>query len=226
MHKKLYLAGFKTLLWSDMDFLVVKKAIGIGIFLAFMLGPVFFMLIQTSILKGFRAAFAFDLGVILADVIFLFAAFHGSKSFISEVKDNPWLYYAGGLIMIIYGIVMFVRKTKEVILDDKLVVTNTSRYSTLFINGFLLNFINVGVLGFWVGMIVVFGAEFDMDGNKVFNFFAIVVLSYLATDIGKILLAKKLRQKMTPAITYKMKRGMGILLVLFGISLILKGLYF
>jgi threonine/homoserine/homoserine lactone efflux protein len=32
-----------------------------GIFLSFMIGPVFFILIETSITKGFRAALAFYL---------------------------------------------------------------------------------------------------------------------------------------------------------------------
>ncbi len=209
-----------------MDILHIKKAIGIGVFLAFMLGPVFFMLIQTSILKGFRAAFAFDLGVISADALFLFLAYFSSRTLLTDVKDNPWLYYIGGVIMSVYGAITFYKKkTKEIVMDEKLVVPTTSRYPALFAKGFLLNFINVGVLGFWLGMVVVFGAEFQMDGKMVFQFFALVILAYLATDIGKILLAKKLRQKMTPSITYKMKRGMGIILFLFGISLIVKGVY-
>ncbi len=209
-----------------MDFFEIKKAVIIGVFLSFMLGPVFFMLIQTSILKGFRAAFVFDLGVILADIIFLYIAFHGSKSLVSEVKNNPWLYYAGGVIMVLYGLMMIYRRPKEVIMDEKLVVTNQNKYSALFIKGFFLNFINVGVLGFWVGMMVVFGAEFQMDGHKVFRFFAIVVFSYLLTDVGKILLAKTLRKKMTPYRTYMLKKIMGLILILFGLSMVLKGMYF
>ena len=32
-----------------------------GILLSFMIGPVFFILLETSIIKGFRAALVFDL---------------------------------------------------------------------------------------------------------------------------------------------------------------------
>jgi len=39
-----------------------------GLFLSFMVGPVFFILLETSITKGFRAAMAFDLGVVLGDI--------------------------------------------------------------------------------------------------------------------------------------------------------------
>lgn len=41
-----------------------------GIFLSFMIGPVFFILLETSIIKGFRAALVFDLGVVLGDIVF------------------------------------------------------------------------------------------------------------------------------------------------------------
>jgi threonine/homoserine/homoserine lactone efflux protein len=49
-----------------------------GIFLSFMIGPVFFILLETSILKGFRAAIVFDLGVILGDIVFIGIAYLGS----------------------------------------------------------------------------------------------------------------------------------------------------
>ena len=51
-----------------MDIYDIKNAIFFGFFLSFMIGPVFFMLIQTSIVKGVRAAVTFNLGVILGDV--------------------------------------------------------------------------------------------------------------------------------------------------------------
>ncbi|GAA6773638.1 hypothetical protein AAGS39_44020 [Flavobacterium sp. CGRL2] len=41
-----------------------------GLFLSFMVGPVFFILLETSITKGFRAAIVFDFGVVLGDIFF------------------------------------------------------------------------------------------------------------------------------------------------------------
>ena len=48
-----------------------------GIFLSFMIGPVFFILLETSIIKGFRAAIVFDLGVVLGDIVFISIAYLG-----------------------------------------------------------------------------------------------------------------------------------------------------
>jgi len=207
-----------------MTFIEIKDAILIGFFLSFMIGPVFFMLIQTSIIKGARAAIAFDLGVILGDVVFILIAYYGSKSLLEQIKDDPRLFYIGGLILLVYGLITYLDKSqKRVIQDETLVLPEKTNYIKLFLKGFLLNFINVGVLAFWLGMIVIVGSNLQMNPTKIFNYFTVILVSYLITDIGKIVLAKQLKKKLTPKITYKVKRIMGIILMVFGIVLILKG---
>jgi len=207
-----------------MTFIEIKDAVLIGFFLSFMIGPVFFMLIQTSIIKGARAAIAFDLGVILGDVVFILIAYYGSKSLLEQIKDDPRLFYIGGLILLVYGLITYLDKSqKRVIQDETLVLPEKTNYIKLFLKGFLLNFINVGVLAFWLGMIVIVGSNLQMNPTKIFNYFTVILVSYLITDIGKIVLAKQLKKKLTPKITYKVKRIMGVLLMVFGIVLILKG---
>lgn len=207
-----------------MTFFELKEAILIGFFLSFMIGPVFFMLIQTSIIKGARAALSFDLGVVLGDIIFIFIAYYGSKSLLEEIKDDPRLFWIGGLILLVYGLVTYLDKSqKRIIQDETLVLPEKTNYKKLFLKGFFLNFINVGVLAFWLGLIVVLGPNLQMNPAKIFNYFALIIASYFITDIGKILLAKQLIKKLTPAVTYKVKRAMGIMLMVFGFILILKG---
>jgi len=207
-----------------MGFTEIKDAVFIGFFLSFMIGPVFFMLIQTSITKGARAALAFDFGVILADIVFILIAYYGSISLLEHIKDDPRLFFIGGLILLVYGLITFLDKTqKRAINDETLVLPVKSNYVKLGLQGFLLNFINVGVLAFWLGMIVVVGSSLKMHPGKIFNYFAVILLSYLATDIGKIVLAKQLKKNLTPKVIYKIKRVMGIILIIFGFVIIIKG---
>lgn len=207
-----------------MTFYELKEAIIIGFFLSFMIGPVFFMLIQTSIVKGARAALSFDLGVVLSDVVFILIAYYGSKSFMEEIKDDPRLFFVGGSILLVYGLITYLDKSqKRTIQDETLVLPEKTNYKKLFLKGFLLNFINVGVLAFWLGMLVIVGSNLQMNSAKIFNYFALIIVCYLITDIGKILLAKQLIKKLTPSVTYKIKRAMGIMLMVFGLVLILKG---
>lgn len=207
-----------------MNFHEIKEAVIIGFFLAFMIGPVFFILIQTSIIKGFRAAIAFDFGVVVADIVFILMAYYGSKSLLERIKDDPRLFFIGGIILVIYGLITYLDKSqKRVIQDESLVLPERTNYFKLIIKGFLLNFINIGVLAFWLGLIVVIGPNLEMNSSKIFNYFSIIILSYVVTDIGKIVLAKQLKRKLTPSIIYKIKRTMGVLLMIFGIALMLKG---
>ncbi|MDD3722491.1 MAG: LysE family translocator [Lutibacter sp.] len=208
-----------------MTFYELKEAILIGFFLSFMIGPVFFTLIQTSIVKGARAAFSFDLGVVLGDIVFILIAYYGSKSFLEEIKDDPRLFYFGGSILLIYGLITYLDiSQKRTIQDETLVLPEKTNYKKLFLKGFFLNFINVGVLAFWLGLLLIVGSNLQMNPTKIFNYFALIIVSYLITDIGKILLAKQLIKKLTPAVTYKIKRAMGIMLMIFGLLLIIKGL--
>lgn len=203
-------------------------ALPLGVFLAFLLGPVFFVLLETAAIKGFRAAFAFDLGVILADVIFLFIAYLSTTKLLASIKDDPALFIFGGVILTTYGVMSFLR-TKKVLRqeDDTPEIRKLSKsdYLGLAGKGFLLNFINIGVLGFWLGLIIVFGPKLDMQQDRIMVFFGSVLGTYLVLDIFKILLAKKLNRKLTPNRIYVMKKGISILLIVFGGLLIFKGLF-
>ncbi|WP_428741614.1 LysE family translocator [Tenacibaculum sp.] len=207
-----------------MDFYDFKNAFLVGVFMAFMIGPVFFMLIKTSILKGARAAIAFDLGVILGDISFMLIAYYGSRSLLEEIKDDPRLFLIGGLVLIIYGLLTYLDKNnkKETEASD-VIIPESNNYLKLLLKGFFLNFINIGVLAFWLGLIVVIGPTYDMNPTYLFWYFATVIAGYGITDLGKILLAKQLKSKLTPLVIYRIKRGMGVLLIVFGAVLMLKG---
>ncbi|MCL7761931.1 LysE family translocator [Polaribacter sp. Z014] len=209
-----------------MDIYDFKNAFLIGFFMAFMIGPVFFMLIQTSILKGARAAIAFDLGVILGDITFILIAYFGSRSFLEKIKDDPRLFFIGGLVLIIYGLITYFDKQnkKEALASAETIeVPIQNNYIKLFFKGYFLNFINIGVLAFWLGTVLLVGPTLKMNPNSIFWYFATVILGYAITDLGKILLAKQLKNKMTPLVIYRLKRIMGIILVVCGVFLMLKG---
>lgn len=208
-----------------MNLLELKDAFLIGFFMAFMIGPVFFVLIKTSILKGARAAIVFDLGVILGDIVFMLIAYYGSRNLLEQIKDDPRLFIVGGLVLIIYGLISYLDKNnkKDSEENTEVAIPVNNNYIRLFFNGFFLNFINIGVLLFWLGMIVVVGPTLDMNPNKILYYFGAVLVGYFITDLGKILLAKQLKSRMTPVVIYRIKKTMGILLMFFGVVLMLKG---
>lgn len=210
-----------------MDFYDFKNAFLIGFFMAFMIGPVFFMLIQTSILKGARAAIAFDIGVLLGDLTFILIAYYGSRSLLEKIKDDPRLFFIGGLVLIIYGLITyFDKQNKKEALEsakDIEVPIVKNNYIKLLLKGYFLNFINIGVLAFWLGTVLVIGPTLKMNENAIFWYFSVILIGYFVTDLGKIFLAKQLKNKMTPSVIYRLKRIMGIILIVCGVFLMLKG---
>ncbi|KRD11372.1 lysine transporter LysE [Flavobacterium sp. Root901] len=196
-----------------------------GLFLSFMVGPVFFILIETSITKGFRAAMAFDLGVVLGDVFFIGIAYLGSYRLIQSLKDKPALFIFGGIIMLAYGIISFVRLKNDEKMDDEEIDRDIIKrnYGSLFIKGFILNVINIGVLGFWLAVIISVGPKLEMVNSRMFTFFASVIITYLLVDCAKIVLAKQLKSNLTPNNILKIKKGISVVLMVFGVVLITQG---
>ncbi|MCG2417495.1 LysE family translocator [Aequorivita sp. F47161] len=197
-----------------------------GFLLAFAVGPVFFTLIETAITKGIKAAIFFDLGAIFADVIFILIAFFSTNRILEKVKHDPGLLIFGGAILIAYGIISYIRTNRSVfkIVREHYAVKVKKNLGGLFLKGFLLNFVNFGVLAGWIGTLIMANALTTSD-NGVFVFIATVLASFFLTDILKMLLAKRLKNKMTPRVIFKTKKWISILILAFGILLLTQGIF-
>ncbi len=203
------------------DFL---KAIPIGIILSFLIGPVFFVLLETSATKGGRAAVVLDLGVLTADIIFILIAYLSSYKLLNELTKEPALYIFGGSIMAFYGLVTFIKKPKKEVLENETEIElPKNNYLNLFLKGFLLNFINIGVLAFWLALIILFSPQLEMNPVRVSIFFGSILFSYFTVDLIKILLAKQLKSKLTPAHIHKIKKFMGVIIFIGGLWIIYEG---
>lgn len=209
----------------------ILSAIPWGFLLAFTIGPVFFVLLETSITKGFRAAMILDAGVVFGDLVFILIAYFSTNQILEKLKDNPRLFIFGGILMFGYGLISYInekkkyeRKQKEEI-DDVLDDINKKNYLGLFFKGFFLNFINIGVLAFWMGVIIVFGPKLNMETSRIITFITTIIISYIAIDILKILVAKQLKSRLNKHNIHKIKRVISVILMIFGFFLIAQGFF-
>ena len=204
----------------------ILTAIPLGIFLSFLIGPVFFVLLETSAVKGFRAALVFDLGVVFEDIVFILIAYFSSYKLIESLKNDPSIFIFGGILMLTYGIISFIKlkKLKNEVSEEEIeFVFQKKDYRALFIKGFLLNFINVGVLLFWFLILITVGPKLELETSRMITFFGTLILTYLIVDMGKMLLAKQLKHKMTPKNILNIKKIISVLLIVFGIAIMLQG---
>ena len=87
-----------------------------------MIGPAFFVLLETSIRKGVRSAIAFDIGVLFSDFIYILIAYvfySQVASLTGDGKNNEHEKMVGGILFIIYGVVTFFKKLKAPQVDDE-----------------------------------------------------------------------------------------------------------
>ncbi len=209
----------------------ILSAIPWGFLLAFTIGPVFFVLLETSITKGFRAAMVLDAGVVFGDLVFVLIAYFSTNQILEKLKDNPKLFIFGGLLMLGYGLISFINEKKSYVrkqkedMDDVADDINKKNYLGLFFKGFFLNFINIGVLAFWMGVIIVFAPKLNMETGRIITFITTIILSYIAVDVVKILVAKQLKSRLTPYNIHKIKRVISVILMIFGFFLIAQGFF-
>ena len=148
---------------------LIAEGVVTGFILSIMIGPVFFVLLETSIRKGIRAAIAFDLGVILNDIVYIGIAFffYNQVESLSEGQDNSMLRLIGGCLFIAYGTHNFFKKVKEFdIQDDTADVKSTRGYMLLALKGFLLNLANPLVVFYWFSVMTL-GAKDAAEGGSI-----------------------------------------------------------
>jgi threonine/homoserine/homoserine lactone efflux protein len=204
----------------------ILTAIPFGIILAFTIGPVFFVLLETAATKGFKSAILFDLGVIFADILFILVILKSTDSLIEKIKDDPNFLVFGGVLLIIYGLIAFIKTSKSFreIVREYHKIEIQKAYGKLFLKGFLLNFINIGVLMGWIGFIIVANSITDSK-NGTYVFLISMLISYFLADLFKIAIAKTIKSKLTPKRIFKTKKIVSIVILGFGILLLVQGLF-
>ncbi len=204
-----------------MDFNVLTP-ITVGFFTAFIMGPVFWVLLETSITKGFKAAVAFDLGVMLADVCFIGVCYLGSFQLLEDEQNKQGLFVLGGTILLLYGIFSWINRAKKN-KDNLDLQESKENYFGLAVKGFAINILNVGVFIFWGGITIVSSPASGKSFTTFVLFFSIVLLSYFITDLLKISVANRFKTLLTGKGIVIVNSIVSLILVVSGVVLILKG---
>lgn len=205
----------------------ILSALPFSVLLIFATGPLFFLILETSISKGIKPAFLIDLGAVFADAVFVTVAFLGTKSLLTDIKDNPNLYILGGVLLLVYAVISTITtiKKKEEIIENEEIEPRGFHLFAYFLKGFFLNIINIGTFLFWLGLLVSIAPSLELETSRIIVFFSTVMLGYLLLGFIKIVLAKQLSRTLTPPVIYKIRMFVCFLLIVFGVYFIYQGIY-
>ena len=208
--------------------------IGYGLLLSVMVGPAFFIMIETSISKGIKAALFLDLGVLLGDLLYVIFAF----LFFNEVQDlmngeNQYiLKIVGGGFFIILGLMHVLKKKALFISADtmnKPLGLSASNYVMVMLKGFMINVVNPGVLFYWLTLMSLLPdtpPELGLNRTQgLIIYIAIILVTFFGLDVLKIAGAKKLKEILTPQWMYVVNLVLGIILLIFGTLFLFKGIF-
>ena len=200
-----------------------------------MVGPAFFLLIETSIRKGVKAALFFDLGVLLSDLIYLSIAyiFFSEVTALMEGDNSFWLKIVGGTFFIIIGLVDVTKKrpkTKFSTQKQMMQMKNAkaSTHIVTLLKGLTFNLLNPGVLFYWLTLMSILPeapAELALPRQQQIAMYIIIILiTFFSIDILKIIGAKKLKDILTPLWMRNLNLALGIVLICFGALFLTQGI--
>ena len=150
-----------------------------------------------------------------------------TDTLLEKIKDDPKLLVFGGVLLIVYGLISFIKISKSfrsIVREHHRIELPKKDYGKLFAKGFLLNFINIGVLLGWLGFIVI-GTSITTSENGVTVFIISMLVAYFVADLFKIAAAKRLKNKLTPKRIFKTKKIVALVILGFGMLLLSQGLF-
>lgn len=203
-----------------MDFQIIKSGVLLGLFLSMLIGPVFFVLLETSIRRGMRDAIFVDLGVLLADVLYLFLAYFSAERIMIWLEKYEFLKFIGAGIIIIYGLYTIIsKKSPQVSQNIDLKQLKRPNVFGLISKGVALNAMNPAVLAYWLFVCTYQVKGHNIEGVNVVVFFVVCLGTMFLIDLLKIYFASKLKKKLTPRNVATVSVIVGAILIFIGIGL-------
>ncbi len=201
----------------------IAKGILTGLITAFVIGPVFFALIQTSIEKGVRSGILMALGISMSDTLYIALTYFGISQLSENAKFRIFLAMTGGLVMLIFGIRMFTRRVNH--MKPGIHLHDPTSVFWKISKGFVLNGVNPFVLLYWIGVVSLVNVHWEYNGINALIFFITLLITILSSDIGKAYLAHRIRTSITPRLMTIINKVVGIAFILLGTRLLIFALH-
>ena len=198
----------------------VLKGLALGFVLALSVGPIIFTIIKQSLNNGHKGGFSFVAGVWVSDILLVVLS-NTLTVFVSALLEHTRVIAFGGSAFLIAMGIYFVFFKKVALTRDS--EGNETRFrkrdmARVFASGFIINTLNPGVILFWLGNATILAVNHTLQERIII--FSVCLLINMAADIGKVMMAGKLRSKLTLRMLVIINKISGTILIGFGIVLL------
>ena len=194
------------------------KGLTLGFLLSISVGPVLFSVIKQSLNNGHKGGLAFVFGVSASDISLVLVSNIFTRLFESLKTYKTEVGIAGCIFLVTVGIYFLFFKKVKVNEEGKQVFKFRKRdYAKIFISGYFMNTLNPAVFIFWITTST---ALINHSIEQRIIIFITCLAWLLTADILKVMLAGKIRNRLTPHNIHIINRINGIMLIAFGIALI------
>lgn len=198
---------------------VIVNGITLGLVLMISVGPVIFSIIKQSLNNGREGGFSFIAGVWLSDILLIIVSNAFSELVTYMMEYRKILGIVGSIFLLLMGVFyVFFKKIKLQNPEGGIVKFTKTDILKIFSSGFLLNTLNPNVFLFWLGTATAFASEYSF--NERIIIFSICLIINVASDIVKVLMAGKLRTRLTLHNITLINKISGTILIAFGIVLL------
>ena len=200
----------------------VVEGILFGLTLTILLGPIFIVLIQSSLENGSRAGLVAASGIWTSDILIVFIAVRFIQNISSYIQSQSfvfWVGLVGGIVLISVGVVTYLKKSK--LNFDKKAISKEGIFG-YWVTGFMVNTIDPFTFIFWLSTITAFVAKRQLNDVETFLFTGSIIFTIMVTDSLKVLLAKLIRKRITEPRLILINKIAGTALIIFGFVLLLR----
>ena len=196
------------------------KGLLLGFFLALSVGPVIFTIIKQSLNNGREGGISFVTGVWISDLILVVASNAFSEWVSTALEYKKTIGYIGSLFLIGLGVffVFFKKVHLGTDADGKKLRFRKRDFAKIFMSGFLINTLNPSVLLFWLVNATAFATTHNFN-ERMIIFTACLVINMIA-DVLKVVLAGKIRKKLTVRNLSIINKVSGTILIGFAFALL------
>jgi threonine/homoserine/homoserine lactone efflux protein len=196
---------------------IILQGILTGLILSVFVGATFFMLIETSMTRGFRSALWFDLGVLSCDALIITAVYFFTSWINRMLVHNAYFNMAGGVAFVGFGINYIVSRRRS----ESSARTENSILK-LYLNGFFINLLNPSVVIFWLGSVAVAITQLNLTGRHALGYFATTLSVVALFDVTKAWFAYRLSRFLNPKVLRSIYVVSGIIMIGLGVVILFK----